>query len=94
MRRGARLGRDVFQRLAHLLGAVVLGHIAQRQDAGQDAGVVQHHQTADLMGDEELKQFLGNIKAQVDRTVVQLPTHQAYVKRYCGRPEPVNVKAA
>ena len=44
------------------------------------------------MGDEELKQFLGNIKANVDRTVVQLPAHQAYVQRYCGRAE--SVKAA
>ena len=54
---------------------------------GQGIMPVSHHQTADLMGDEELKHFLGNIKSKIDRTVVQLPTHQAYVQRYCGRPE-------
>lgn len=59
---------------------------------GQGIMPRSHHQTADLMGDEELKQFLGNIKSNVDRTVVQLPTHQAYVQRYCGRAE--SVKAA
>ncbi len=51
-----------------------------------------HHQTADLMGDDELKHFLGGIKSRVDRIVVQLPTHQAYVERYCGRAE--SAKAA
>ncbi|HEX7983345.1 MAG TPA: tryptophan halogenase family protein [Duganella sp.] len=56
---------------------------------GQGIMPTSHHQAADLMGDEELKRFLGNIKANVDRTVVQLPTHEAYVQRYCGRPEPV-----
>ena len=59
---------------------------------GQGIMPRSHHQTADLMGDEELRQFLGNIKSNVDRTVVQLPTHQAYVQRYCGRAE--SVKAA
>lgn len=59
---------------------------------GQGIMPASHHQTADLMGDEELKQFLGNIKSNADRTVVQLPTHQAYVQRYCGRAE--SVKAA
>jgi tryptophan halogenase len=39
------------------------------------------------MSDQELKGFLGSIKSAVDRTVVQLPTHEAYVRRYCGRPE-------
>jgi tryptophan halogenase len=43
-----------------------------------------HHQTADLMGDEELAHFLGSIKSHVDKTVMQLPSHQAYVERYCS----------
>jgi tryptophan halogenase len=60
---------------------------------GQGIMPKSHHQTADLMGDEELKGFLGGIKSVVDRTVVQLPTHQAYVERYCGRPES-GIKAA
>jgi tryptophan halogenase len=36
------------------------------------------------MGDEELNGFLEGIRKQVERTVAQLPQHQAYVERYCG----------
>lgn len=43
----------------------------------------QYHPVADLMGDEELKRFLGEIRGNVDRTVAQLPSHQAYVEQYC-----------
>jgi tryptophan halogenase len=50
---------------------------------GQGILPQQHHQVADLMGDAELSNFLGTIKARVDRTVAQLPTHQAYVEQYC-----------
>jgi tryptophan halogenase len=53
---------------------------------GQGITPQQHHQTADLMGDEELKAFLNNIKTSIDRTVTQLPEHQAYVERYCRAP--------
>ena len=54
---------------------------------GQGIMPRSHHQSADLMGDEELQDFLGNIKGRIDKTVVQLPSHQAYVDRYCGRPD-------
>ena len=37
------------------------------------------------MGDEELKAFLSGIKGHIGRTVVQLPSQQAYVQRYSGR---------
>jgi len=50
---------------------------------GQGILPQQHHPAADLMGDEELTRFLGNIKANVDSTVMQLPRHQAYVEQYC-----------
>jgi tryptophan halogenase len=50
---------------------------------GQGIMPEQHHPVADLMGDEELKHFLDDIKSSVDRTVVQLPAHQAYVDQYC-----------
>ncbi len=53
---------------------------------GQGIMPEQHHQTADLMGDEELSRFLGNIKESIDKTVSQLPEHQAYVQRYCPAP--------
>ncbi len=50
---------------------------------GQGITPQQHHQVADLMGDEELSGFLNSIRSTVDRTVAQLPPHQAYVKQYC-----------
>jgi tryptophan halogenase len=51
---------------------------------GQGIMPDQHHPSADLMGDEELSGFLEGIRKHVERTVAQLPTHQAYVERYCG----------
>jgi tryptophan halogenase len=38
------------------------------------------------MGDAELSGFLEDIKSNVDRTVAQLPSHQAYVEQYCKAP--------
>lgn len=52
---------------------------------GQGIMPAQHHQSADLMGDEELSHFLNSISSAVDNTVKQLPQHQAYMERYCGR---------
>jgi tryptophan halogenase len=54
---------------------------------GQGIMPLQHHQTADLMGDEELSHFLGAIKGQVDRTVAGLPSHGSYLERYCAAPK-------
>ncbi len=51
---------------------------------GQGIMPQQHHQAADLMNDAELSRFLNDIKSMVDRTVAQLPSHQAYFKQYCG----------
>ena len=50
---------------------------------GQGITPIQHHPVADLMGDQELSGFLADIKSNVDRTVAQLPRHQAYVEQYC-----------
>lgn len=50
---------------------------------GQGIMPQQHHPVADLMGDEELSQFLGGIRSSVDKTVMQLPSHQVYVEQYC-----------
>jgi tryptophan 7-halogenase len=54
---------------------------------GQGIMPEQHHQTADLMGDAELSQFLDGIKSSVDKTVMQLPSHQTYVEQYCKAPD-------
>ena len=50
---------------------------------GQGIEPQQHHPVADLMGDEELARFLGDIKSSVEKTVSQLPAHQTYVEQYC-----------
>ncbi len=51
---------------------------------GQGLTPVQHHAVAHLMDDAELGRFLDGIRAAVDHTVAQMPTHQAYVSRYTG----------
>ncbi|MBZ2206290.1 tryptophan halogenase family protein [Massilia soli] len=53
---------------------------------GQGIMPKRHHQTADLMGDEELAHFLGSISARIEKTVMQLPQHQEYVERFCRAP--------
>jgi len=53
---------------------------------GQGIEPQQHHPVADLMGDEELSRFLEGIRGTVERTVAQLPAHQAYVEQYCKAP--------
>jgi tryptophan halogenase len=53
---------------------------------GQGIVPGNHHPVADLMGDEELSRFLGDIRNHVNRTVAQLPTHRDYLQRYGGRP--------
>jgi len=51
---------------------------------GQGIMPQQHHQSADLMGDPELRQFLEGIRKSVALTAIQLPPHQEYVRRYCN----------
>ena len=51
---------------------------------GQGIMPRQHHPAADLMGDAELSGFLDAIRGSVDKTVAQLPAHQAYMETYCG----------
>ncbi|MNR61042.1 hypothetical protein D3C85_1826710 [compost metagenome] len=48
----------------------------------------RHHPTADLMGDGELAHFLNGAREYVARLVAQLPSHQAYLERYCPAPKP------
>jgi len=55
---------------------------------GQGVVPRHHHPSADLMGDDELSHFLGGVRSQVERTVRQLPSHQAYLQRYCPGTRP------
>ena len=50
---------------------------------GQGVHPEQHHPSADLMGDDELRGFLENIRQSVARTVARMPAHQDYVRNYC-----------
>ncbi|OWQ86979.1 tryptophan halogenase [Roseateles aquatilis] len=49
---------------------------------GQGIAPEQFHPTADLMGDEELARFLGDMRERIEHTVRQLPSHEAYVRKY------------
>ena len=55
---------------------------------GQGMMPEQHHQTADLMGDAELSKFLNSIRNGIEQTVRQMPSHQAYVQRFCRAQPP------
>ena len=50
---------------------------------GQGLLPEQYHPIVNMMSDEELKGFLTNIKATVDKMVDQLPTHQQFINSYC-----------
>ena len=54
---------------------------------GQGIEPEQYHPVVDVMGDDELKRFLGEVKSRVDQTLAQLPPHQVYVDQYCKAPE-------
>lgn len=55
---------------------------------GQGIHPEQHHRSADLMGDEELRGFLENIRRGVAQAVSRLPQHEAYVRKYCPAGKP------
>ncbi len=50
---------------------------------GQGLRPEQYHPVVNVMGDDELEEFLKQIQSRVERTVAQLPPHQAYVEQYC-----------
>ena len=50
---------------------------------GQGLMPEQYHPIVNMMSDEELIGFLDNIKANVDKLVDQLPSHQAFISNYC-----------
>jgi tryptophan halogenase len=51
---------------------------------GQGITPQSYHPVADLMGRQELSNFLGDIHTKVSRTVAGLPQHQAYVEQLCA----------
>jgi tryptophan halogenase len=55
---------------------------------GQGITPEQYHPVASVMSDAELAAFLESIKARVDKTVGQLPSHRAYLQQYCEAAAP------
>jgi tryptophan halogenase len=51
---------------------------------GQGILPEQYHPAAAVLTDEELTRFLANIRQRVEQTVATLPSHEAYVRQYCG----------
>ena len=51
---------------------------------GQGILPEQYHPIAEVMSDDELTRFMSQIEQRVQRTVAQLPRHEAYVRQYCG----------
>lgn len=50
---------------------------------GQGIVPEQYHPAADMLTEEELTQFMANIRRKVEHTVQRLPRHEAYVQQYC-----------
>lgn len=50
---------------------------------GQGLTPKSYHPVADVMSDEEMKNFLNHIDENVQKTVAGLPAHEAYLKTYC-----------
>ncbi len=50
---------------------------------GQGIMPQSHHPVADVMSEEEVRNFLSHIDENVRRTVETLPSHEDYLKSYC-----------
>ena len=50
---------------------------------GQGITPQQYHPIVDIMSDEELKQFLDNIKSNVKRKVANWPNVNDFIRHYC-----------
>jgi tryptophan halogenase len=54
---------------------------------GQGLMPEQYHPIVDLMGDDELKNFLDKIKSGVQRKVNNWPDHNDFIQHYCKSPQ-------
>lgn len=56
---------------------------------GQDIMPTAYHPIVDMMGEMELKNFLGYLKGSVADKVAAMPSHQALINKYCKAMPPV-----
>ncbi len=57
---------------------------------GQGITPSGHHPVTRLMDNQDLGEFLGEIRKEAARTFIKLPKHQDYVKRFCGTAPPAD----
>jgi tryptophan halogenase len=50
---------------------------------GQGIEPQSYHPIVDMMGEQELRQFMQFQRQKVDHAVSQLPTHQEFINQYC-----------
>jgi tryptophan halogenase len=55
---------------------------------GQGVTPRQHHPTADVMSEADLKRFLDDIRSHTLKNVEGLPAHMDYLRSYCPAPAP------
>lgn len=53
---------------------------------GQGITPESYHPIVDLMPEQQLRQFLSGIAADVNRQMKPLPSHQDFIHMFCGRP--------
>jgi tryptophan halogenase len=51
---------------------------------GQRVPVAGHHPMADLMDEQEITDYLGDIASVIGKCVDQMPTHEAFIKANCA----------
>lgn len=60
---------------------------------GQRIAPEHYHSMADALTDEQLKQFLGDIKRTIDHRAGMFPDHRRYIEEYCRHMDPSTGKA-
>ncbi|WP_243455797.1 tryptophan halogenase family protein [Sphingosinicella sp. BN140058] len=51
---------------------------------GQRLQPLGHHRVGELMGSERIQQSLADLKGKIAAAVQRMPTHQAFIDRYCA----------
>jgi tryptophan halogenase len=77
---------DLFKQSAHTYkveGELFVSDSWAQVMLGQGIHPQQYHHLVDMMGDEELTQFLNGYRASIKSAVDKLPNHQDFINQYC-----------